>query len=103
MAASPTLICRKVSLDIAALRGNLFPRVTEMAVTEWHGVVHAIEMLGVPEVQKYMRICDAEREVIHRCAKGERIYGAARYSTIARLASTRTSKVTVEDVRDILG
>lgn len=103
MAASPTMICLNVKLDQAALRGNLFPRVVETSLGTWDDTLAAFELLGVTVVQRYFRICDAERTVIHRQRKGERIFGAAYYSTIARLASTRTDKVTAELVKDVLG
>jgi hypothetical protein len=97
------MICLNIGLDRAALRGNLFPRTIENGIGDWQDVLNAFELLGVLEVQKYLRICDAEREVIYRQRKGERIYGAAYYSTIARLASTSDSKVTQADVKEVLG
>jgi hypothetical protein len=97
------MICLNIGLDQAALRGNLFPRVVEDGVGSWGDLLHAFELLGIREVQRYFRICDAERTVIYRQRKGERIYGAAYYSTIARLASTRDDKVTADAVKLVLG
>jgi hypothetical protein len=102
MAASPTMIAEKVTLDRAALRGNLFPRVTELGIGYIDNIIQAIELLGIAETQKYLRICDAEREVIHRIAAGERIHGHKKITIIARLASTPTQKVSREDVLKVL-
>ena len=103
MYSSPTEICRKLNLDEMALRTNLFPRSVEMGFDIYQGAIHAIEFLGVQEVQRYLRINDAAYMVARRQAQGERIYGAAFYSTVARLASTRTDKVTSEIVKEVLG
>lgn len=102
MPASPTELCLDVDLDRAALRGNLFPRVTETSFGVWEETVRRIEMLGVTEVQKYLRICEAERVVMHRIASGERIHGHKKISMIARLASTPTLRVSREDVLEVL-
>jgi hypothetical protein len=104
--SSPTKIPHKLKPNQLYIpRGNVYRRPTEdgddMFLGEMHHIVQAGK-LGLTEAKKYLRICDAERIVIHRVQSGERIPRAVQISIIARLASTETQKVSREEVLQTL-
>jgi hypothetical protein len=101
--SSPTKIPHKLKKqELFIPSGNVYTRRTENGDRNFLGTIHRIEMLGTPEAQKYLRICEAERIVIYRMRMGEKIHGHAKISIIARLASTPEWRVSREDVLEVL-